>query len=381
MPTESTSILIVTPFAEGPGGVAVAVRELANEFERAGRDVFVLTRGPSSLVRQESESLFRIRFRAPLGTVRSWCSSLLFLPVTLFGLWRLTRRLGVSVVLIQYAVPAHFSFGLLRLFSPARLFVVFQGSDAHRISSVGASGRWCYTVLLRNADGVFAVASSLLAKVRAAVPEMTPNTGIIPNGTPLVTPTVHRPTSEDGYAITVGVLIPRKGIDVLIRAIALLRRRGIDQRVMVVGIGDDRQTLGALANSEGVADLVVFAGSKPHGEVLDLIVGSDFFVLASRAEGLPLVVVEAMMCGRAVVATHVDGVPDVVSDGHTGLLVPPDSPEQLADAMQRVIQDRRLREQLGAAGRVVADRFRWSEIARRYLTAFAGAAIADAQRR
>jgi glycosyltransferase involved in cell wall biosynthesis len=373
------SILIVTPFYEGAGGVAVAVRQLSQEFERAGHPVFILTRGPSVSVRYAGQHVYRVRLRKPHLTLRSWGACLLFLPLTLFSLWRLVVHKRVGVVLIQYASPSHFYFGLLRKFSRARLFVTFQGSDAHSIVTRDRSELWCLNALLAAADGVTAVAGSLLAKVRATVPGMTGRVAIIPNGAPMMhsSPTMHSPPED--YAITVGLLIRRKGMDVLIKALALLRSRGVEQRLMIVGAGEEHDSLVALAREQRVDDLVVFAGVKPHDEVLKLIQRSRFFVLASRAEGLPLVVVEAMMCGRAVVATRVDGVPDIVTNGSTGLLVEPEVPEALADAMERLVSDAALRERLAKAGRRMAERFRWSEIAGQYMKFFG--MIADGQPR
>jgi glycosyltransferase involved in cell wall biosynthesis len=199
---------------------------------------------------------------------------------------------------------------------------------------------------------------------------MTGNTAIIPNGAPVVAvspPTTDAAHTGRGFAMTAGALLPVKGIDVLIKAISLLRRRGFDQRLMIVGSGDEQVSLAALAKDEHVDDLIVFTGMKPHSEVLALMAQSEFFVLASRAEGMPLVVLEAMMCARAVVATNVGGVPEIVADGRTGLLVAPESSAQLADAMHRVAQDRELREQLGRAGHLVARAYRWSDVAARYL--------------
>ena len=364
------SILIVTPFYGGIGGVAVAVAQLSREFERAGHPVFILTRGPSARVRYAGD-VYRVRLKTPHHTLRSWVGCLLFLPVTFLSLWSFVIRKRVGVVLIQYASPAHFYFGLLRMFSPVKLFVTFQGSDAHRIVTRDRSELWCFNVLLRKADGVTAVAGSLLAKVRATVPRMTPRVGIIPNGAPAVpsSAATHSPTAD--YAITVGLLIRRKGMDVLIKALALLRSRGIQQRLMIVGSGEEHDSLVALAREQRVDDLVVFAGEKTHDEVLELIRRSRFFVLASRAEGLPLVVVEAMMCGRAVIATSVDGVPDLVTNGSTGILVEPEVPEALADAMERLVSDAALRERLAKAGQRTAERFRWSDVAGQYISFFA----------
>lgn len=362
-------MVIVTPYYDGVGGVAVAVRQLASEFVARGYSVDILTRGrTSSVVADESEpGVFRIRLRVPLGTFKSFTSFLAFLPWTLFGLYRFLRRAGAQTVLIQYANPGHFYFGILRPWSKWSLFVTFQGDDAHRIGSGHWSYRGLYAVLLRKADGIIAVSTSLLSKVVTAVPNATERRTVIPNGSPTI---ALSGVSEADHALAVGLLQHRKGFDLLIRALGALRRRGRPQNVMVVGDGPERESLEALARAEGVQDDVRFIGTKSHDAVIGLMQSSRYFVLSSRAEGLPLVLVEAMMCGRAVVATAVDGVPEIVKDGLTGILIEPEDEAALADAMDRMDRDDALRQKFGGAGRIVAEELSWKGIASRYLEAF-----------
>jgi glycosyltransferase involved in cell wall biosynthesis len=365
-------ILIVTPFHHGAGGVAMAVRQLAIEFRAIGHPVIILTRGRTATVVPDSEEdgVYRIRLRIPYGSPLSWLAFVLFLPVTLLSLRIFLAQHQISIVLIQYSVPRHFYFGVLRWFARWKLFVAFQGRDGNQIAGRGFLHRAFYNVLLRSADGVSAVANSLLQKVRAVVPAASRHNAIIPNGAPALVLAPDATDGEDSYAITVGLLIRRKGIDVLIRAVGILKRRGVRQRLLVVGAGPERDSLEALARKESVLDDVVFVGEKSHAEVLALVSRSRYFVLASRAEGLPLVLVEAMMCARPVIATNVDGIPEIVTHDSTGLLVEPERETQLADAMHRLIENDALRRQLGAAARGVAENFEWRRIAMRYIEHF-----------
>jgi len=99
----------------------------------------------------------------------------------------------------------------------------------------------------------------------------------------------------------------------------------------------------------GLADRVRFLGWRP--DVADVLQAADVVTLPSRAEGLPLAVLEAMACARPVVATPVGGVPDAVVDEVTGLLIPPDDPHRLAAAILRLLRDRDTAGRMGAAGR------------------------------
>ena len=127
------------------------------------------------------------------------------------------------------------------------------------------------------------------------------------------------------------------------------QRVGGPHRLLIVGDGPLRPGVELMAGRNGLADRVVMLGAR--GDVPALLRGADVFVLSSRWEGLPIVVIEAMLSGLPVVATDVGGVREVVVEGETGFLVPPQDPSALASALERLLGDAELRRQMGAAGR------------------------------
>jgi rhamnosyl/mannosyltransferase len=148
--------------------------------------------------------------------------------------------------------------------------------------------------------------------------------------------------------ISVGRLVYYKGFDVLIRAMASVRGK-----LLIVGDGPLRGELQALAVQLGVADKVVFAGEINNAGVTPYYHAADLFALASvaRSEAFGIVQIEAMAAGLPVVNTSLDsGVPFVSLDGQTGLTVPPGNPQALAAAINRLLDDRGLRQSLGQAG-------------------------------
>ena len=152
-----------------------------------------------------------------------------------------------------------------------------------------------------------------------------------------------------------GRMVPYKGVDVLLRALA-----GLDVSAVLVGAGPLLDRWKALARELGVADRVRFAGPVPHPELAALYHACDMFVLPSvtRAEAFGYVQLEAMACGKPVVSTRLpSGVPWVNRDGETGLTVPPGDPDALRDAIRRLAANPGLRARLGRAGRtrVAAD--------------------------
>jgi glycosyltransferase involved in cell wall biosynthesis len=147
----------------------------------------------------------------------------------------------------------------------------------------------------------------------------------------------------------VGRLVEQKGFDVLIRALPAVRARVPGARLVLVGEGPERDRLARLAREQGVGDAVVFAGFRPDAP--RLMAALDVLVLPSRREGAPLVTLEAMARAVPVVASDIAGIGEQVTDGVEGLLVPPEDPVALADAIARVLGDRALARRLGEAGR------------------------------
>lgn len=144
--------------------------------------------------------------------------------------------------------------------------------------------------------------------------------------------------------VTVASLLPRKGVAELIQALALVP----DMALAVVGDGPQKSELQLLAKRSGVAERVLWVGFS--ATPLQWMAAADIVALASASEGLPRVLLEAMLCARPVLASAVSGSRDVVVDGETGLLFPYQDTAALAQAWQRLADDYRLRQQLGQAG-------------------------------
>ncbi len=144
-------------------------------------------------------------------------------------------------------------------------------------------------------------------------------------------------------------LSPEKDVANLVRAAALAIQRAADFRVEVAGDGPCRADLDGLAESLGIKDRVTFLGEM-H-DVPAVLARALLFALPSRSEGIPLTALEAMASGLPVVATRVGGLPEVVDDGSSGLLVPASDPGALADAMVSLWNDHDRCDRMGRAGR------------------------------
>jgi spore coat protein SA len=167
-------------------------------------------------------------------------------------------------------------------------------------------------------------------------------------------------------ALFVGRIGLGKGLDVLVDAIpAVARQFGGDVLFMFVGPDwGDRQDLEERAKSLGVGASVRFTGPLSGNTLLDAYHAADVVVLLSRFDASPLVIVEAMAAGKAVVATRVGGIPNIVRHETTGLLVSSENASEAATAIARLLSDSQLAEKFGQAGReLVRERYQWHLIA------------------
>lgn len=149
--------------------------------------------------------------------------------------------------------------------------------------------------------------------------------------------------------VVIGRLEPQKGHRILLDALPVIQREFPSVRLVCVGEGVLREELQARVHALGMDDAVRFVGQQSN--VPDWLALADVVVLPSFYEGLPLAAIEALAATRAMVATSVDGTPEVVIAEETGLLVPPGNPGRLAGAIGRLLRDPGLRKRLAEAGR------------------------------
>jgi len=166
---------------------------------------------------------------------------------------------------------------------------------------------------------------------------------------------VFQPRPEPGNRapeiLCVGRLVPAKGQHILVEAVGRLHAAGLPFHLTLVGDGPDMASLQALVRQLALDGRVTFVGAVGQGQVLDYYDQADIFVLASFAEGVPVVLMEAMAKEIPCVATHITGIPELIDHGKDGLLVSPGHVEALAEALRRLLQDGALRQRLGANGR------------------------------
>jgi len=163
--------------------------------------------------------------------------------------------------------------------------------------------------------------------------------------------------------------VHEKGHRFLLQAVELLRAKGVAAQVLLIGEGPLARPIEAEVKSRGLGQQIRVLPAMAQGQLLSLVAAADVLVMASTHEGFPLVPAEAMLLRVPVLATRVGGVPELIVDGTSGLLVEPGDPAALADGLARLAADPELRRRLGEAGRREASRFsldaqvpRWIEL-------------------
>lgn len=250
---------------------------------------------------------------------------------------------------------------------------------AHGAELVNRRQRWVLRRSLAGASAILANSAHTAWHVRLLLGGRTPPLFQIPLGAPpqwLALPL--RPQPEQGVPIVLTVsrlatMDRIKGVDTALRALGRLQRQGVAFEYVIVGDGDDRPRLQALAYTEGIGARTHFLGHVSEAQLLECYDRATVFLLCSREEqrpdganfeGFGIVYLEAAARGLAAVAGRSGGVPDAVIDGVTGLLVDPNSPGAVAEAVARLLNDAPLRLQLGRQGRArVAAEYNWDHAA------------------
>ncbi len=166
-----------------------------------------------------------------------------------------------------------------------------------------------------------------------------------------------RPPSERPVILSVGRLVEKKGYPFLLHAASLLRSRGIEFRLVIVGEGPERQDLLRMSAGLGLQDTVEFVGALPQERLINLYSDADVFALASVVatdgdrDGLPNVLLEALAMGIPTVASDISAIPELLEPHKTGLLATPGDARDLADKLEMALYDEEFRERVSVLGR------------------------------
>jgi len=295
---------------------------------------------------------------------------------------RWARRERPDVLHAHWALPNGFLGALVSRRHSIPLIVSIPGSDA-LVAGQNKLFRWM-------AGFAFAQAGLITANSRSLRDVAIQDLGADPDRFDLVVygvdPAGLTP-SQDGVAtlrarlqippesaiiLAVGRMVYKKGFDVLLRALALMERH--DSHVVLIGEGDLWADWQALGQQLGIGERLHWVGNVPRNEISTYYNLADMLVMPSvtrPATGLSVCVVDAMACGKPIVASNAAGNPLVVRSGVNGFIVPEADPAALAQALQKMIADPELRQRMGRASRnLIESEFGWPHVARHYIERF-----------
>lgn len=366
------NILIVnSEFPPVGGGAGNASAQLARHLVQLGRRVTVLTTRFAGLPHEEQQAGVHV-VRLPSlrskqdrsGTFEQF--SFLLSAVVLGLPWVL--RLRPQGVIAFFGAPGGIAAWFWSLFLSLPYIVSLRGGDVpgfrpydfarqHFLLSPVLRLVWRRAkAVVANSQGLRALGATFESKVPIAV---------IPNGVdPQRFPDAQREW-QLARLLFVGRVVHQKGLDLLLEALGGL----VDQEwtLTIVGDGPALPGLQAQAKDLGIADRVHFAGWRSGAELAAEYASANLFAYASRHEGMPNALLEAMASGLPAVATRIAGNEELVAEGETGLLVPSEDVPALQAALLRLITDPALRKQLGAQARKrVLAGYSWQTVARQY---------------
>lgn len=329
---------------------SIHTRRWAEHFAGRGHEVHLLSMRPAGYSRVTVH-----RMRPPFGRGGYLAAAL--------AARRRVRELAPDLVHAHYAS----SYGLWgALCGRHPLLLSVWGSDVHDFPRRGALQRRLLEWNLSRADALCATSAALARETAVYAPP-----GVPIHLTPFGVDT-NRFQPRPGGARPPGVVLGTArslertyGLDLLLEAFAWLEpaaaeRAGSPLTLWIAGEGPDRAALEKQTLRLGVAPHVQFLGALPHERMPAFLWGLDLFVNPSRAESFGVAALEAAASGLPVVASRVGGLPEIVLDGETGVLVPPEDPAALAEALAALIREPERRRALGRAARARAvDRYDW----------------------
>ncbi|MET7470667.1 glycosyltransferase family 4 protein [Micromonospora sp. NPDC005211] len=373
----SRTLLITNDFPPRPGGIQSFVHNLA------------VRQPPGSVVVYASSWRGAEKFDAdqPFEVVRERTRVLLPTPLIARRAARLARAYDCDTVWFGAAAPLGFlAAGLRRRAGIRRAVALTHGHEVGWAALPGA--RSALRRIGRGVDVTTYLGEYTRERLARALDGLTELRRLAPG---VDVDTYHPDVdgkevrrrlglADRPVVVCVSRLVPRKGQDMLIRALPAIRRRVPDAALLVVGGGPYRSTLEKLARQTGLERDVVFTGSVPSAELPAHYAAGDVYAMPCRTrnrgldvEGLGIVYLEASATGLPVVAGDSGGAPDAVREGETGYVVGGRDVAQLADRVATLLADRDLARQFGAAGRAWVEReWRWETQAQRMAALLTG---------
>jgi glycosyltransferase involved in cell wall biosynthesis len=356
--SDTLRVGLVAPVPPPNGGMAMQARQLRRLLEDEGMEIaFLPTNSP---------------YRpAWIGRFRGLRALARLLPY-IAGVWRLTRQVNVIHLMANSGWAWHLFAAPVLWLAPLAgtpVIVNYRGGEAEEFFA--RAFKWVKPSLRRAAQVV--VPSGYLEQV---FEEHGEKVKVIPNivDTGLFRPVKERPRHAGFVFAITRNLEPIYGIDTALRALAMVPE-SLEARFAIAGSGPAESTLRDLAKELGVDDRVEFLGRLERDAIVALYEDADAMLNPTTVDNMPNSLLEAMASGLPVVSTNVGGVPFLVRDGESALLVPANDPARMATAMQRLMEDTTLRDKIAETALTQVKAYTWSVVYPQWLAAYRAAGV------
>ena len=366
------------PIGGGGGWVSYF---LGKHFAAAGHEVHLITSQFRDCATDEQVGGFHVHRVRSLRKNRDVCAvhEMLTYAVSssLYGL-RFAKQFQPDIVQVFFGIPAGGGAYLLRKLRGVPYVVFLGGRDVPSRNPDPPYYRWLYLFLKPIIRAIWGNASAVVAcsdglRELARETDSFVKMDVIPDGLDLGRfERVQRDACpEKVRVLAIGRLIPRKGFQFLIRALPhIIENAAYDFEIEIVGDGPYQGELLRLSADLGVASHIRFAGSVPYSELPHKYRDADVFILPSLAEGMPLVVLEAMGTGLPIVASRVQGIDELVVEDVNGALFDAGDVEGLARSLVKLINAGERRVEMGKASVERVKPYDWKHIADAYLALY-----------
>lgn len=358
------------------GGATSLVDDLARALITSGHSVTVLTRSQPGCAPLEVFHGYEIhRIDYPLvyekfeWQARLWTES----PAVLKKIARLIKQRSITTVCIGLLDMSAWYLYLLRHILPFRLVIYLHGGETRALPARERSYAALLRTGLRVADAVIAVSEELKQEAAAYYPAAKGKTYVIENAIDMQEIHDAEPLNRPrNYIAAVGRLVPEKDFETLIRAYAKVQLEIGEVDLVIAGEGKRNAALRQIAGDCPHPERVVFLGRVEREMALSVMKGAMFVALPSVTEGFPIVAVEALALGKAVIGTSIPGIAAIVEDGRHGNLFPPGDVDALAGLIRGHCQNAIPVQEIGASACADLERYDISRIASRHLRVYEG---------
>ncbi len=364
-------LLLNSEYPPVGGGAGNASANIARLLSRMGNEILFLTSGFDRLPHEEIHDGLRVlrvaalRRRADRSTAFEQLS---FILIASFRTPGLARQFQPDITLAFFGLPSGAVAWLLKKWAGVPYVISLRGGDVpgfrpydfrlyHKIAAPLLHLIWhAASAVVANSQGLRQLAGAF---------DPTLEIPVVPNGVDLEKFSLPARDWSPARILSVGRVVYQKGFDLGLQALAALQ--DLDWEWYIAGDGPQMPALRTMAGTYGLADRIHFLGWQTAEQLKGQYASATLFLFPSRHEGMPNAVLEAMASGLPVVATRIAGNEELVAQGETGALVPPEDVEALRGSLRPLLVEAKMREQMGrAARRRVEQSFGWERIAEQY---------------